>query len=103
MKEKKIGCSKCGGHIVFPIELAGQEIACPHCGESILLPKSKSAMPWIVAGVFAFITVCLASVLFWDLGKNTMRCHQFIRLKAQIYPLKFRRMKQHKRQVGWLK
>src|ERR1017187_3501378 len=70
MKEKKIGCSKCGGHIVFPIELAGQEIACPHCGESILLPKSKSAMPWIVAGVFAFITVCLASVLFLGLGKK---------------------------------
>ena len=70
MKESKISCAKCGGHIVFPIELAGQEIACPHCSESILLSKSKSAMPWIVAGIFAFITVCLASVLVFELGKK---------------------------------
>ena len=70
MKESKISCAKCSGHIVFPNELAGQEIACPHCGESILLPKLKSKTTWVVAGVFAFIIVCFALALVFELGKK---------------------------------
>jgi hypothetical protein len=70
MAESKISCPKCCGHIVFPKELAGQEIACPHCSESILLPKSKFSTAWIIAVVFAFITVCLASILVLELQKK---------------------------------
>jgi hypothetical protein len=48
------------------MELGGREIICPHCSETILLPLSKSAAPWIVTGIFAFITVCLALVLIFQ-------------------------------------
>jgi len=63
MAESKTSCPKCGGHIVFPNELAGQAIACPHCNETYFLPKPKSVTPWIITGVFAVIVVCLSSLL----------------------------------------
>src|ERR1017187_8311012 len=63
MKEAKINCPKCGGHLVYPAELAGQQAPCPHCNESILLPKTKPITAWIIAAVFIFIIVCLASNL----------------------------------------
>ena len=66
MADAKTICPKCGGHVSFPKELAGKEAPCPHCNETILLPQSKSAMPWVVAGIFALITVCLASMLIWQ-------------------------------------
>ena len=31
-------CSTCGGHVEYPIELAGQTIACPHCHDAMALP-----------------------------------------------------------------
>lgn len=65
MKEAKISCPKCGGHLVFLKELAGQEAPCPHCNESILLPKTKPATVWIFATVFIFAIVCVASILVW--------------------------------------
>ena len=65
MKETKISCPKCGGHLVFPIELAGQEAPCPHCNESISLPKSKPTAAWIFAAVFIIISVCVASIIVW--------------------------------------
>jgi DNA-directed RNA polymerase subunit RPC12/RpoP len=70
MAEAKTSCPKCGGHIVFPKELAGQEIVCPHCNETILLPKLKSAMPWVITGILGFIVVCLASALVFELQKK---------------------------------
>lgn len=63
MADAKTNCSKCGGHIAFPKEMAGQEVACPHCNESVLLPKPKISMAWIMAVVFAAITVCLSAAL----------------------------------------
>jgi ankyrin repeat protein len=65
MKEAKISCPKCGGHLVFPIELAGQEALCPHCNESILLAKTKSITAWVFAVIFIFAIVCVASILIW--------------------------------------
>ena len=65
MKEAKINCPKCGGHLVFPIELAGQEAPCPHGNESILLPKTKSKTPWIFAAVLVFALVCVGSIVVW--------------------------------------
>ena len=63
MAESKISCPKCGGHIVFPKELAGQVIACPHCNETFFLPKPKSVTPWVITAVFALIVVCFGSLL----------------------------------------
>jgi hypothetical protein len=63
MAESKISCPKCGGNIVFPNELAGQAIACPHCNETFFLPKPKSVTPWVITAVFALIVVCLGSLL----------------------------------------
>jgi len=34
----KCSCQHCGGHIEYPIQGAGQNIACPHCGRQTLLP-----------------------------------------------------------------
>jgi ankyrin repeat protein len=65
MKEAKISCPKCGGHLVFPTELAGQEAPCPHCNESILLPKTKPKTTWIIATVFVFSIICIASIVIW--------------------------------------
>jgi hypothetical protein len=66
MAESKTSCPKCAGHVAFPKEMAGQVAACPHCGESILLPKSKLPMAWLVAGICGFIIICLASALVWE-------------------------------------
>ena len=63
MKEAKISCAKCGGHILVPSELAGQEIACPHCNETFFLPKPKSITPWVIAAILALIVVSLGSLL----------------------------------------
>ena len=30
----KCSCAQCGSHIAFPMEAAGAQIACPHCGQS---------------------------------------------------------------------
>ena len=65
MADAKISCLKCGGHIAFPKELAGQEVSCPHCNESLLLPKTKPSTAWILAAVFIFVIVCIASVAIW--------------------------------------
>jgi len=35
--EIKICCQHCDGHISFPMEMAGQTIACPHCAKQIVL------------------------------------------------------------------
>jgi len=65
MNDLTLNCPKCGGQFISSIELAGQEIACPHCSESILLPKTKPKMAWIFAGVFIFVVVCVASIVVW--------------------------------------
>jgi hypothetical protein len=33
----KISCRHCGGHIAFPAHGVGQQMACPHCAQSIKL------------------------------------------------------------------
>ena len=33
----KTECAACGQHVEFPVELAGQEIPCPNCGEKLTL------------------------------------------------------------------
>jgi ankyrin repeat protein len=74
MADAKTNCPKCGGHIAFPKELVGQEAPCPHCNESILLPKTKPPTAWIIAAVFIFTTVGLASLLVWQhLAKHDVR------------------------------
>jgi hypothetical protein len=45
-EEAKCDCQHCGGHIAFPSEAAGQNVACPHCGKETAVgnppqPSSK--------------------------------------------------------------
>jgi hypothetical protein len=39
----KCSCQHCGGHIEFPIDGAGQKIACPHCNWPTLLSVTQHA------------------------------------------------------------
>ena len=79
MAEPKTSCPKCAGHVAFPKELGGQTVDCPHCGESILLPKQKLPAAWIIAGVFGTIIVYLAGVLVWErLPKKSAKPDQVV-------------------------
>jgi hypothetical protein len=33
----KCGCTQCGNHIEFPVDAAGAEVQCPHCGQPTVL------------------------------------------------------------------
>ena len=87
MKESKIACPKCSGHILVPKEIAGQVAACPHCGESILLPKSKLPIAWIVTGRLIIILICLAGAAVFvcvkrKLEKSNKELNDFATLAA---------------------
>ncbi len=45
MPEIKIACERCGGHIEYPSEMAGQSIQCPHCQHTITLPSPPPPIP----------------------------------------------------------
>src|ERR1035437_2125964 len=62
MADAKTNCPKCGGHVAFPVEMAGTEGSCPHCGEIILLPKAKSALAWIAIIVVIAVIGCGAAI-----------------------------------------
>jgi len=46
-EESKCNCQHCGGHIAFPSEAAGQDVACPHCGgeTTLVLPQVRKVNP----------------------------------------------------------
>lgn len=59
MRELKIACQNCRGHIEFPENIHGEMILCPHCGLSLVLTvpgyqdkqaKVQSAAPQIKTG-----------------------------------------------------
>lgn len=66
MADAKTNCPKCGGHIAFPKELAGQETVCPHCAETIVLRKSKRATVYLVSAVVTLGAVCIIVIYFWQ-------------------------------------
>jgi hypothetical protein len=33
----KCGCTQCSNHIEFPVDAAGAEVQCPHCGQPTVL------------------------------------------------------------------
>lgn len=70
MKELKISCPKCGGHIAFPKELAGQPTSCPHCRQAILLGSKPRTTVWITIAAAFVAAVCLSAAVFWQLGKG---------------------------------
>ena len=41
----KGGCTRCGGHIEFPANLAGSEVKCPHCAQSTQLLDNLAPAP----------------------------------------------------------
>lgn len=43
--EAKCNCQRCGESIAFPVEMAGQDTACPHCGRetTLLVPQVRKA------------------------------------------------------------
>lgn len=45
--EVRCNCQRCGERIVFPPEMAGQDVTCPHCGRetTLLLPQVRKAAP----------------------------------------------------------
>ena len=72
MADTKISCPHCGGHILYPDELAGRSVPCPHCNVAFVLPKPKSASLLIIVGVLALAVTCLGGMLaFQLLGKKT--------------------------------
>ena len=90
--EAKCCCQFCNGHISFDTAMAGQMVACPHCGLETKLfipPPQRQAPPQplksqaeaakapvpktlkllssqTLAIFFMFTTFCLAFVLFWE-------------------------------------
>jgi DNA-directed RNA polymerase subunit RPC12/RpoP len=49
-EEAKCNCQRCGEHIEFSIVMAGQDVACPHCGRetTLILPTVRKAAPPIL-------------------------------------------------------
>jgi DNA-directed RNA polymerase subunit RPC12/RpoP len=41
MNDLKTACPACGGHIAFAPAQAGRPIACPHCGQPVVLHQSE--------------------------------------------------------------
>ena len=62
MTEIKTSCPKCGGHIAFPPEIAGQKTSCPHCNETIVLGKQRNITVWILTAVALIGTICVGTV-----------------------------------------
>ncbi len=62
MREFKISCPKCGGHIAFGPEWIGQQLACPHCSAMIVLhnPARK-----LVSSIVLVLAIVMAAVVFF--------------------------------------
>jgi len=71
MPESKIICPKCGGHVAFPKEIAGQAATCPHCQEPIILGPKPRALLWTTIGVGFVCAVAGSATLFWHMGRGT--------------------------------
>ena len=55
----KCSCAHCGNHIEFPVEAAGEQVACPHCGQPTELdlsapPATEGGKPLAADLVAAF-------------------------------------------------
>jgi hypothetical protein len=68
MAESKISCPKCGGHVAYPKEIAGQAANCPHCQEAIILGAKPRTLLWVMVGVVFACTVAGSALLFWHIG-----------------------------------
>jgi hypothetical protein len=59
----KCACQHCGGHIEFPVQGAGQKIACPHCNWETVLSLPHVAPVEIGGGRGARKRIYLASAI----------------------------------------
>ena len=73
----KCACAQCGGHIEFPVEAAGQSVACPHCGNftalAVAAPARKSGvLKWLLLAValVVFLGLALVGMKFWRPGRT---------------------------------
>jgi hypothetical protein len=67
MADTKISCPHCGGHILYPNDLAGRSVPCPHCHVAFILPKPKSVVPVIIVAVLVAAVFGLASLLVFQI------------------------------------
>ena len=65
MGDLQIRCPRCRRHVALPTTMAGELGSCPHCGESILLPRPRFLRPWAVSGTIALIAICLSAAFVW--------------------------------------
>jgi hypothetical protein len=70
MSDLKINCPKCGEHVAFPPELAGQAAACPHCQEPIVLGSKSRVLLWTALGTGVLCCLIALAAFFWHLGKS---------------------------------
>jgi hypothetical protein len=70
MADTKISCPHCGGHILYPKNMAGRSVPCPHCQVAFVLPQPKSVLPVIIMAVLALAVICMGSLLALQLLKK---------------------------------
>jgi DNA-directed RNA polymerase subunit RPC12/RpoP len=59
----KGACGSCGGHLEFPVEGAGQDITCPHCGQRTKLLPLRQPAPSISGKRMLVLGVMLAGLV----------------------------------------
>ena len=59
MAEIRMICPRCGGHMAFPSQIAGQDVSCPHCNEAITLVIQRNLVPWVLVAVTMIGALCL--------------------------------------------
>ena len=81
--DSKCSCKRCGEHIAFPSEAAGQTVTCPHCGleTKLFIPPPVSEPPLQLAppllavprkkkglGIIGILGICFSCVILGSLG-----------------------------------
>jgi hypothetical protein len=73
MKELKIACPACGGHVAYPPAMAGQAITCPHCQTPIALGTKTSSIIWVLLSATILLSVVCIAMIFWYIGQKQSR------------------------------
>src|SRR5436190_6734142 len=86
----KCFCSACRGPIEFPTHGLGQEVACPHCGKSVMLSAStpRRKHRWMLWAMCLLVLAVGSMAIFAVVKRRTMaaKFEQAARLSAQGGP-----------------